>query len=263
MGYRRRAWRIAAALSVGSLGVVGVSSYATAQEFPPFTDSCPVGQIEKPCVDQTGASGTCRAAACEDTLDGGPPVSCVECAVCIANGGPFQRCTDTVPCPPGFSCFDYGGPQNYTSFGPPGDPLMYRVYTYGALCFEGGVGPATAQWWSPCDGAAPSASEDSGSGSVATGTSPGSTSSGTASSSGSTGSAPLLAGASEGGAGEIVETPAGPAPEAGTPVNGASTPDVVILRRGGCDVGTGAAAGGWPLLVMLALWMCRRARRFV
>jgi hypothetical protein len=261
MMYGRRIWTKVAALAAGAAGLFAGASYATAQSFPPFTDQCPVSQIEKPCVDSRGNARTCVAAACEDTIDGGDPHSCVECAICsgglATGGGDFSRCTDTIPCAPGFYCFDYGI-EPTTAFGAYGNFIEYKVVTHTSACLEGGAGPQYAAPWSPCDG---------GGGTIpSTGTSsPGSApgSNGGGSSGGTTGV--VTPGPSwEDGGSDVPQPPAGSlainGADAGAPPSQQAT-DVVVLRQGGCDISAGEAASSLPFLLVLPMWLARGRRR--
>ncbi len=256
---RRRIWTKVAALAAGAMGLFAGASYATAQSFPSFTDQCPVSQIEQPCVDSRGTAGTCIAAGCEDTIDGGDPHSCVECAICaggLTTTGPFPRCTDTIPCKPGYSCIDFGAQPN-TAFGPYGNFIRYKVVTDTAACYEGGVGPQYAPSWSPCDGGGGTIPST---GTSSPGSAPGSSGGGSSGAPGVVTPGP----ASEDGGSDVPQPPAGSlainGADAGAPPSQQAT-DVVVLRQGGCDISAGEAASSLPFLLVLPMWLARGRRR--
>lgn len=252
-------------------GVVGMISRAEAQTVPPFADQCPLSQIERPCITQYGAAGTCVAAACEYTPDGGATVSCQECAMCLASSSQFPRCTDTIACAPGFYCFVYGDPE---FLGTAGSVLSstgyYTVSAREANCLEGGAGPQYAPAWSPCDaglsqwrvGSAPDAGSNVGT-PVMTDSGPsGATGEGTSSGAvASSGAGPGSGtGLTSGGLGGSVAAPAVPAGSGGTDAGaGRSTVDLV-QGAGGCDIAAPAAATSIPWLALAPLWILRRRR---
>jgi hypothetical protein len=185
-------------------------------------------------------------------VDATTTVSCAACAYCTPNAelnAPFARCTDTISCAPGFTCFNYGV-QFLTTQGPPENVIEYVVEAPSSLCLEAG-GPLVAPAWDPCDGGAVPVGAGSGSGANL----------GAGSNSGSGSATP--AGTGGGGSSGLA---------AMTPIEGANTPidaggadagrdTILVLGKGACDVGGGAAANGLPLLGVIALWIARRRRR--
>lgn len=253
----RRVAQIGAIGAAGLMCVLSVARRAAAQPLPAYRDSCPASQIHQPCVDSTGEIGTCVPAACDLSVDGGAPMSCTPCGVCFATGavGDLQGCTDTIGCAPGFSCFDYGGVQLYTAAWVGGVPAAFQVYALTGECLEGGAGPVFAPSFAPCDAGAPVGLGGTASGSGSAGSGVGPT---FAASSGGGASGATLPLEDAGAALPVAAFPGAPA-DAG-PSGSALEPETIILGRGGCDVGAGAAAGALPWFALLPFWMLRRRR---
>lgn len=245
--------------TAGAAASTDAGGQGVAPTVPPFPEQCAVAQIGQPCAAVAGEPGTCVAASCEYTPDGGDSHSCQECAVCLGENPQFPRCTDTIACAPGNTCFVYGAPELFTGVGSPVSPQgWFRVYTLVASCLEGGAGPLTAPAWSPC-GAAPAqtvgSTPDAGAWDGAY----------------DDASLPLTvpgdpgASGSGSGSGAGFGAGSGPAADPAAPVGAADAaagpPSVELLRSdAGCSM-AGPAATSLPWLGLLPLWIARRRRR--
>jgi hypothetical protein len=242
---------------VSFLAITMASPLVAAQGFPAFPDFCPQNQIDRPCITHLGMSGTCVPAECRQTVDPQmdaavdviTTVSCTACAYCVPQA-PFPRCTDTIPCEPGYSCFNYGvGP--FAAMGPPDNAIQFEVQGSSALCLEGGAGPEVTSRWTPCNtGGGATAPPGSGSG-----VSPPSGAAGSSGGASAIGSGATSSGGGFGGA--IVD---GGAPDTGGP-GVAGNRETLVAGPSACEIGAaGAASSGLPLLGVVSLSIARRRR---
>ncbi len=266
---RRPARFVRVAGCAAFLVVLAASSRAAG--FPAFKDQCPASQIDRPCATQEGVSGTCIAAECRQSVDpqtdpfvdANTTTACTPCAICEPPG-PFQLCTDTIACAPGFTCFSYGVEPLATA-GPEANPIQFGVWGSIDSCLEAGAGPLFASGWSPCDGGGEPVGNPSGSSPGAgsgSGAAAGARSnSGAAVGGGSSGGGAVL----DAGAASFAPTGATTSVDASVSENGEARAPTnrdadLDLSRGGCEVGAGAAANGIPLMGVIFFWIARRYR---